>query len=161
MEIQKPRSIRFPKTIIYILLLVLAGCAESSETKEESAQPTKEQMVADLKMIHELLSDGEFMTAAARFKGPKKLSQEKIAKAMKGWLKKREISMRGIEVLYEKGKFGKLNEVFPEKGGDWMERNEVTNPDACYGLGYKNAEVAAIWEGGKFTFFRLDDVGKL
>lgn len=152
-----------PKAIVCILSLfiLLIGCGESSETTQESNQPTKEQMIADLNMIHELLSEGEYLTAAERFNGPEGMSPQKIAKSMKGWLKKREISERGIEVLDEKGKFGKLNEVFPEKGGDWMKRNEVTTPDACYGLGYKNAEVAAIWDGGKFIFFRLDDVGKL
>ncbi len=154
---------KLPNTILCLLplFIFLIGCGESSETTEESAQPTKEQIIADLKVIHELLSNGEHMAAAERFKGPEGLSREKIANGMKGWLKKREVSMRGIEVLHEKGKFGKLNEVFPDKGGDWIERNEVTNPAACYGLGYKNAEVAAMWDGSQFIFFRLDDVGKL
>lgn len=154
---------QFPKTVLCLsaLLTALIGCGKASEMTRETAQPAKAQMIADLQTIHELLSNGEYMTAAEHFKGPEAVSQERVAKAMKGWLKKREISAHGIDVLDEKGTFGKLNDVFPEEAGDWMKRNEVTYAEACYGLGYKNAEVAAIWDGDKFTFFRLDDVGKL
>ena len=151
---------KLTRATLYLLpiFIVMMGCGESSP---EPAQPSKERMIADLTTIHELLSNSEYMTAAGHFKGPEGVSQENIAKAMKGWLRKREISKSGIEVLDEKGTFGSIREVFPNKAGDWMERNEVANPDACYGLGYNNAEVAAIWDGTRFTFFRLDDVGKL
>ena len=137
-----------------ILALFAFGCQSSS-------QPTKEQLISDLKTVHELLSNGDNMAAVEHFKGPDGISKERLAKDLGGLLKKRELSMEGIEVLDQKGKFGKLSEVFPERGASWVERNGITKPEDCYGLGFKNAEVAAFWDGGKFLLIRLDDVGKL
>lgn len=137
-----------------ILALFIVGCQSSSG-------PTKEQLIKDLKSVYELLSNGEHMAALEHFKGPDDIPKERLAKDLKGLIKKREISEKGIEILDKNGKFGKLNEIFPDRSKRWMERNEITTPDDCYGLGYKNAEVAAYWTGSKFLLIRLDDVGKL
>ena len=144
-----------PKFFYFLLLaLIVFGCQSSSE-------PSKEQLISDLKTIHELLSNGDNMAAVEHFKGPDGVSKERLARDLGGLLKKKELSTQGIEVLDQKGKFGKLSEVFPERGQSWMERNGITAPDDCYGLGYGKAEVAAYWNGSKFLLIRLDDVGKL
>jgi len=144
------------KKIFSILLLAVFafGCQGSSE-------PSKDQLISDLKSIHESISSGDHAAAAEHFKAPEGMSKEKMAKQMPGMLKKNELSMQGIEILDKEGKFGKLSEVFPERGESWMKRNKITTPDDCYGLGFKNAEVAAFWDGSKFLLIRLDDVGKL
>lgn len=136
------------------LVALITGCGGSAE-------PTKEQLISDLKSVHKLLAAGDNMAAVEYFKTPDEMPKEKLAREMGGFLKKNEISSEGIEILDQKGKFGKLMEVFPERGGKWMARNKLSNPEECYGLGYQNAEVAAWWTGTKFQLIRLDDVGKL
>ncbi len=137
-----------------ILALFLLGCQGSS-------QPSKEQLISDLKSVYELLSKGDNLAAVDYFKGPDGIPKEDLAKDLGGILEKRELSLSGIEVLEKNGKFGKLSEIFPERGERWMERNGITTPEDCYGLGYEGAEVAAYWNGNKFLLIRLDDVGKL
>lgn len=139
---------------LLILVLVVFGCQSSN-------QPTKEQLISDLKSVYELLSKGDNLAAVEHFKGPDGMSKERLASDLKGLLDKRELSMNGIEILEKEGKFGKLNEIFPDKAKRWMERNGVSSPENCYALGYRSAEVAAFWDGSKFLLIRLDDVGKL
>lgn len=144
------------KILISALLLVAlaAGC-------QEAPKPTKERLVSDLKSIHELAAKGDNMAALAHFRLPEDVSKEKAAGSMGDLIKKHEISTNGIDVLDQNGKFGKLMEVFPDKGDRWLKRSGLTEADECYALGYKNAEVAATWDGSKFLLIRLDDVGKL
>ena len=138
----------------FSLALFVFGC-------QGSAQPSKEQLISDLNTIYDLLSSGDNMAAVEHFKGPDGVPKERLAKDLDGLLGKNELSKNGIEILDKNGKFGKLSEVFPDRGERWMERNGITTPEDCYGLGYKNAEVAAYWDGSKFLLIRLDDVGKL
>lgn len=144
------------KTILPLLILALfiIGC-------RSYPMPTQEQLITDLKTVHKLLSNGDNLAAAKHFKGPDDASQEKLVTELNKVLRNQELSMAGIEILDKEGRFGKLNEVFPERGARWMERNGITTPEDCYGLGYGNAEVAAYWDGKKFLIIRLDDVGKL
>ncbi len=140
---------------IAILLATFAfGC-------QGSANPDKDQLISDLKTVFKLLSEEKYEAAADHFRGPEGLSKDKMVRGMKGMIEKNEISMPGIEVLAAKGNFGPLMEVFPERGGSWLERNGISSAENCYGLGFDRAEVAAYWTGSEFQLFRLDDVGKL
>ena len=69
------------------------------------------------------------------------------------------LSKAGIDVLEEKGTFGQLGLVYPESGPRWMKRFGILDATACYGIQYRGAEVAGLWQEGSFKFFRMDDAG--
>ena len=144
------------KTYLALVFLVTfaVGCGGS-------ASPTRERFISDLKSVFELLDTGKFEQAADYFKAPDEVSKEEIAKDLRRFTERDEISSEGIGILEKNGSFGKLKEIFPERGPMWVERNEITSAEDCYAMSYKGAEVAALWEGSKFVFFRMDDIGKL
>ena len=147
---------KYIKTYLALMLLLTfaVGCSGS-------ASPTKEQFISDLKSVFELLDTEKFEQAADYFKAPGEVPKQEIVKDLKRFTERDEISQKGIEILEQNGSFGKLKEIFPERGLSWAERNEITTLDDCYAMSFEGAEVAALWDGGKFVFFRMDDVGKL
>ena len=145
-------------TRIFLFALLLASITFGCSAKSE---PTKEQLISDLKSVYELLSDGDYDGAAEYFKGPEGMPKAMLAKELRGILEKRELSMEGIEVLDRKGKFGTLSEIFPDHAEGWMARNKLSPDAECYAISYEGAEVAAHWTGDRFELIRLDDVGKI
>ncbi len=126
-----------------------------------SAQPTKAQMIADLRTVFELLSKGDNMAAVAYFKGPETKSEEDLAHELNRIIANQELTMTGIEILEQHGNFGTLSEIFPERYQYWLERVGLTTAEGCYAMGFAGAEVAAYWNGKQFQVFRLDDIGQL
>lgn len=142
------------RNFLAILVLTLVfGCGGGG-------QPTKDQLISDLKAACQGLLDKDYDTAGKYFKMPEDAPKEKIEKQLSRMLEINEISLAGIDILEEKGKFGTLKEIFPEKAARWAERAKVAVED-CYAMRHEGAEVAAVWSEGRFELIRLDDVGKL
>ncbi|MEM0995677.1 MAG: hypothetical protein AAGN35_01295 [Bacteroidota bacterium] len=144
------------RTFFALLLLTAAFIATADKPR-----PTKKQMVSQLKAVCQLILDEDYAAAADQFILPAGMSPERSREALAGLVTKREISLSGIDILKTEGTFGPLKEIFPERGPRWMERSAIATAGDCYGLAYKNAEVAGFWTGKQFKFFRMDDVGKL
>lgn len=87
-----------------------------------TAQPTKAQLISDLRTAYELLSKGDNMAAVVHFKGPETKSEEDLAHELNSLIANQELTMNGIEILGQLGNFGKLGDIFPERGGFWLER---------------------------------------
>lgn len=159
------------KTIRPLLLpiaFIFASCQSPEETSadtgaeaaEVASEPTREAAVELLKSLATELEAGN-EAAAVKFMGTYPgMSEEDMTGQMKGFLEKNEISSAGVEILAQKGKWGMLTEVFPDRGARLAEKWEVS-PDECWALGYENAEAAFHWTGEKFEAIRCDDIGKL
>jgi hypothetical protein len=72
----------------------------------------------------------------------------------------REITRQGIDVLAEKGQWGKLAEIHPDKADDWAKKFHVP-PDQCWALAYEGAEAAFHFDGHALKIIRCNDIGKL
>jgi hypothetical protein len=131
-------------------------------TDQESSQPTRVQMLNDLNLLYRKMSNRKFEEVKKLIKfRSSSVSQEEIETEISRSIENKEISAEGIAILSEKGSFGKLRDIFPEKADFWLERNEITNEEDCFAIKLNQAEVAGFWNGKNFVFFRLDDVGKL
>lgn len=135
-----------------------AGAAEG--TVATASAPTKEALLAQLQVVAVALEKGETAGVTGHFVMPPDANPEEIEGALKGLLEKKEISSAGLKIFADKGTFGTLAEVFPEKGASRAERMKL-NPAECYGMKLDDGEVMAHWTGTQFKIFRLDDIGKL
>jgi len=148
---------RFISGVVLLAMLALAGCyGDSSSTGGASSTgPTKEAAVQVLRAMNSAIEAKDYTKAASYVQAPATASDfEKM-------VTNQEISARGIDILAEKGKFGKLTEVFEaSRASGWADRMKVP-VDSCYGLGYENAEAGFYWDGKAFKMIRCDDIGKL
>ncbi|WP_411846647.1 hypothetical protein AAFN60_03450 [Roseibacillus persicicus] len=133
---------------------------QEDEVLAPNNEPSRQRAVAALTVFAKSLEEGDFTSSADLMATPPGMSQEEKVEAMKSMIEKREISSAGVAVLAEKGTWGKLREVFAERGLAWAERWKL-EPGNCWALGYEGAETAFIWNGESFLIFRCDDVGKL
>jgi len=136
-----------------------SGSTESGAVAKADA-PTKEALLAQLEVVAASLEKGETAGLGDHFVMPPDATPEKLEEALKGLFEKKEISTAGLKIMAERGKFGTLAEVFPEKGASRAERMKL-NPTECYAMAFENGEVMAHWTGSQFKIFRLDDIGKL
>jgi len=130
-------------------------------TDQQSSQPTREQMLSDLNLLYRKMSNRKFEEVKKFINFPPSVSQEEIETEISKSLENKEISAEGIAILSEKGSFGKLKDIFPEKADKWLKRSDITNEKDCFAIKLNQAEVAGFWNGENFVFFRLDDIGKL
>jgi hypothetical protein len=130
-------------------------------THQQPLQPNREQMLNDLNMLYRKMSNRKFEEVKKFLNFPSSASQEEIEIQIIRSIENNEISAEGIAILSEKGSFGKLRDIFPEKADKWLERSEIKNEGDCFAIKLNQAEVAGLWNGENFVFFRLDDVGKL
>jgi len=140
-----------PTVLLAAFALLAGGC--------DSKQPTKENAVQLLKDAYAALSSGNYDKAKDYFVLPANASADDVKKNLGRLIEIKEISPEGIDILADKGKWGKIKDVSAKE----TERAKKLNlpEDECYGLYYEGAEVALHWDGKKFRLFRLDDVGKL
>ncbi|PIE17060.1 MAG: hypothetical protein CSA66_06895 [Proteobacteria bacterium] len=125
-----------------------------------SAAPTKEQLAKQLTELSAALQSSDLDAAASHIMLPPDRSIDEMKPMLPRLLEKREISVEGVKLLIDKGQFGTLTEVFPDKGPKRAERVGA-NVEECYAFKLDDAEVMARWTGSEFKIFRLDDVGKL
>ncbi len=132
---------------------LVAACGSSPE-------PTKAQLGRQLTELATALQASDVDTAAEHMMLPPDRSLEEMKPMLPRLVVKREISAEGVKLLLEKGTFGKLVDVFPERGPKRAERLGV-NVEECWAMSLDRAEVMARWTGKGFKIFRLDDVGRL
>jgi hypothetical protein len=154
--------------LLLALAILLTGCGgEDADTAgggaddgPAAAPPTKEAVIVVLRELHGALVAKDFDRAVSHLVEFPNITEEARKAATAGFIDEREISQAGIDILAEKGKFGPLKEVCPERGARWAEYAGVPI-DRCYGISYEGAEVAVIQKGEALLLIRLDDVGKL
>ncbi len=154
------------RSLVLPLTLFFSSCQSSetetagTRTEETASEPTKDAAIALLTAFAKDLEAGNDSAAVKHMGAYPGMSAEKMTGEMKGFLEKNEISSTGVAILAEKGKWGKLTEVFPDRGARLAEKWEV-NPEECWALGYEGAEAGFHWNGKKFLIIRCDDIGKL
>lgn len=138
------------------------GTTAGSPQEHATATPvTKDAVMAHLQGVLKAIQEKDWDAAAAHFQfGPRAPKKEDWPAAFAGMLEKNELSAAGLTILAEKGSFGSLMEVFPERGAAWAERAEVPL-ERCYALSFDGAEVAVFAGDAGLRIIRLDDVGKL
>ena len=149
------------------LVLLLGSCGGdqpvnpgTGEPQAVAAAPTKDALIGVLRDLNKALDAEDYAGALVYWVAFPGMTVEAMTKGMEGFQEKQEISAAGIDILAEKGTFGPLLEVFPERGGYFATKAGV-DAAACYALAYEGAEVAAHWDGKTLRLIRIDDVGKL
>jgi hypothetical protein len=145
--------------IIVLAAAALAGCygnsSSNSPTASGSTSPTKDAAVQLLRALNSAIEAKDYSKAMGYVQGPAR--NEDFDRLVAN----QEISARGIDILAEKGKWGKLTEVFDStRASGWADRVKVP-VDSCYGLNYQNAEAGFYLDGKQFKIIRCDDIGKL
>ena len=151
---------------LFSLAIGLTSCGEKpsettgTKTVEVAAEPTKVAAIALLSDFAKNLESGDSEAAAVLMKTPPGMSETEKTESMSSFLERKEISSAGVAILTEKGSWGKLTEVFPERGARLAEKWEL-DAGECWGLGYEGAQAGFHWDGEKFLLIRCDDIGKL
>jgi len=150
-----------------VFALSLSSCDKKSDPTEEkpaaekaTAEPTRGTAIALLTDFAQKLESNDHDAATKMLRVPSGIAPDQIKKAVGQFLSRREISSAGVKILAEKGKWGKLTDVLPERGKRFAEKAGV-DADSCWALSHENAEAAFLWEDGQFYIIRCDDIGKL
>lgn len=152
--------------LVLVLVSCFVGCGgePSSDATPGSttmdAEPVKEDILAVLRELNAALDKSDYALAVTFMQPFPDMTSDEMSEALARFQELREISAEGIGVLAEKGAFGPLLEIFPDRGKGFAERAGV-DPDSCHALALQGAEVAGHWDGRVFRLIRLDDVGKL
>ena len=132
-----------------------AGPGPAAPTSQ--GEMTKAQMIKDLRTMFGNLEAGALDELVSYFVMPPGMTPEDAKEPLSKSIK-RELEIEGIDVMEAEAKFGKLTELYPERGAGWAERMGV-NPEECYALKHAGGEVAAHWNGSAFKYIRVDDIG--
>ena len=152
---------KFSCLVIALAFLAFAGCKSNAPGGGAASGPTKEAAVQTLRSFLAAVEAKDYDKAAAMIKLPPQLSQDDVKKGLGRILELQEISAQGIDILADKGKWGKLAEVYGEdRANHFAERAGVSVNDS-YGLNYQEAEAAFYWDGQQFKITRVNNIGKL
>ena len=145
------------------LLVALAGCKKAGDQTPggAAAGPTKEAAVQLLRNFLAAVEAKDYDKAAAMIQTSEQVSRDEISKALGRLLDQNELSTRGIDILAERGKWGKLTEVYGAERASRLIARAGVPVDDCYGLNLDAAEAGFYWDGKQFKLVRIDDIGKL
>lgn len=150
-------SVRLGVLGLAVWLLTIAGPLRA----QQPAAPSKESAVTVLRGLLAALQAPDYAKAVTFFQIPPGLTAEVLQKEAARFIERREISGPGIDILAEKGKWGKLAEtVEPARAQRFAEKFGVAL-DGCYGLTLGDAEAGFFWDGKQLKLIRCDDIGKL
>jgi hypothetical protein len=148
---------KFSYLLIALALLTFAGCKSNAT----SSGPTKDAAVQTLRAFLAAVEAKDYDKAAGMLKLPPQVTSDDIKKGLGRILELQEISSKGIDIIADKGKWGKLEEVFgADRANRFVERSGVSLNDS-YGLSYQDAEAAFFWDGQQFKITRVNNIGKL
>jgi Double zinc ribbon len=133
----------------------------NSSRGNQSTGPTKERAVQTLRDFLAAVEAGERDRAVAMVVLPPGMDVEKAKQELKD-AKSVDLSSTGIDVLAQKGTWGKAKDVYPNQ----TRLNEIINKsglpaDSFYALTYRDVYVLYHWDGTKFKLVDLNDVDKL
>ena len=158
---------KVPLTLAYSALTMVLVCLLTlpcfSQEAEESAtsEPIKAACLQTLKDFFQLLIDAEYEAASEHLILPADFKPEML----KDLLSRQEISQAGIEILERSAEFGLASTVFGAKRAEYFANRAGVEVENCYGFNHETdaatAEVIGLWDGSRFKFFRIDDIGKL
>ncbi|MFV1958996.1 MAG: hypothetical protein ACC662_06240 [Planctomycetota bacterium] len=137
-----------------------SAASQSDDPAAPAAAPDQDALVQVLRDLLAALEADDAGKAVGFLAIPSSMSEESARKAVGSWIRRREISAGGIDLLAANGRFGLLADVFGAEGGSWAKRAGV-DVAKCYGLALGDAAVASFWNGKTFKILRIDDVGKL
>lgn len=132
----------------------------SAHAAPPALTPTREYFVKTLREFLDALESGDVDAATAYLHPFPNMGPTDVHRALPAFLEQDKISGPGLDILAEKGTFGPLAEVFPERGATWAGWVKA-NRAKSYALAFEGAEVAALWKGQLFLIFHLEGVGKL
>jgi hypothetical protein len=144
------------------VLVALAGCKKAGDqTAAGAAGPTKEAAIQVLRNFLSAVEAKDYDKAAAMIQTSEQVPRDEISKALGRMLELNELSARGIDILAERGKWGKLAEVYGTDRASRLIARAGVPVDDCYGLNLDAAEAGFYWDGKQFKLVRIDDIGKL
>jgi hypothetical protein len=144
---------KFSCLVLTLAFLALVGCKSSGPTKEAAVQTLRNFLAA--------IEAKDYDKAAGMLKLPPQVTPDDIKRGLGRIMELQEISSKGIDILAEKGKWGKLADVYgADRANRFVERSGASLDDS-YGLNYQEAEAAFFWDGKEFKITRVDDIGKL
>jgi hypothetical protein len=149
--------------IAAVLFAALAGCKKAGDQTAggAAAGPTKEAAVQVLRNFLAAVEAKDYDKAAAMVQTSEQVSRDEISKSLGRMLELNELSARGIDILAERGKWGKLAEVYGAERASRLIARAGVSVDDCYGLNLEEAEAGFYWDGKQFKLVRIDDIGKL
>jgi len=135
---------------------------DKTDSVKKNSIPSKELMISALRELYSLLEAKNYESAVSLFIEIEGVSQEELQTDLSSFIEKKEISASGIDILENKAVFGKVVDLYGEKGKREIEKKNL-NSKKCYGLFIPGTiiEVMALWDKTSFKFFRMDNVGKL
>ena len=148
---------------IVLTTLVLAACGKGDGAPSADSDLDKAAAVKQLEKVVSIVEAKEYdklVGLMAAPKGKEAELKERISEIGASLLERQEISAAGVKIIAEKGKFGPLAEIFPDRSKRWVERMGAKVED-CKALSYESAEAAWCKLDGAWKFIRLDDIGKL
>ncbi len=119
-------------------------------------KPSKEAIVALLKSLEAANAAGDLDKAVTYLVPFGNLKSSDIPKL----LEREGVNTAAIDKLAEKGAFGPLAEIYPERGEYFAKKAGVALAE-CYALRADPAEIAVHFDGKQLRFIRIDDLHKL
>ena len=147
--------------LLALALLTLANCKKADVSTAGAGGPTREAAVQLLRTFLAAVEAKDYDKAAAMIQTSSEVSPDEIKKALGRMLDQNELSARGIDILAERGKWGKLAEVYGAERASRLIARAGVSVDDCYGLNLEGAEAGFYWDGRQFKLVRIDDIGKL
>ncbi len=143
------------------IVLALTWFLWGQESLAQDKRPSKEQAVQVLKDFHAALQAQDYDKAVTFLQPHPMIKPEALKKDLAEFLKRKEISAKGIEILAAKGTWGKLEEVFEAARARSMAQRFKVSVDSCFGFKLKEAEAAFFWNGEQLKIIRCNDIGQL
>ena len=131
------------------------------------AKPTKEAAVKVLQDFYAAFEAKDFDKAITFIHVPEKYRKElpKLKESLQqlaGKKEQKEITKKGLAILAERGKWGKLVEIVGEKEAKRLTKDSSLSPASCYGLFAETRRGAAFtWTGKRFLIIYFNNIGYL
>ena len=133
----------------------------SRVTQNTGSGPTKERAVQTLREFLAAVEAGDRERAVSMVVLPPGMDTERAKQELKD-AKSVDLSSQGIDILAQKGNWGKAKEVYPNQSrlNDIISKSGLS-PDSFYALTYRDVYALYHWDGTKFKLVDLNDVDKL
>jgi hypothetical protein len=140
------------------LILALTACHPHAEQTHESGPP-RAMFVAQLEALAARIVAGDEVAVRASLVAPPTMPEPQVMELVRALIRQGGVTVEGAKALETGGQYGLLGRVFPMAGPDEAKRLQV-DPRSCYALKLRDTEIMAHWDGARFRFFRLDNIGK-
>jgi hypothetical protein len=123
--------------------------------------PTKEAALQLLRDVLAALEAKDTKKAASYFALPAKAPLAEVEKELGRFIERRHISAAGIQILGERGKWGRLEQAFGPEEAARVAKSYEFDVEAAWGFSLGRAAAAFVWDGKTLKVAIFDDIGTL